>query len=78
MNATERAALIQGVQLFDEMSAAIDERTLEILDHRRRTAVVRRRGWLVRRALLLAGHLSDLYGRRRLLLGHEPDPTKGV
>jgi exopolysaccharide biosynthesis polyprenyl glycosylphosphotransferase len=58
VNATERAALVQGVQLFDEMSASIDERTLEILDHRRRTAVVRRRGWLVRRALLLA----DLVG----------------
>jgi exopolysaccharide biosynthesis polyprenyl glycosylphosphotransferase len=58
VNATERAALIQGVQLFDEMTASIDERTLEILDHRRRTAVVRRRGWLVRRALLLA----DLVG----------------
>src|SRR5436190_12455532 len=36
------------------MSASIDERTLEILDHRRRTATVRRRGWLVRRMLLLA------------------------
>jgi exopolysaccharide biosynthesis polyprenyl glycosylphosphotransferase len=58
VNATERDALIQGVQLFDEMTASIDERTLEILDHRRRTAVVRRRGWLVRRALLLA----DLLG----------------
>ena len=58
MNATERTALVQGVQLFDEMSASIDERTLEILDHRRRTAVVRRRGWLIRRALLLA----DLLG----------------
>jgi exopolysaccharide biosynthesis polyprenyl glycosylphosphotransferase len=58
VNATERAALIQGVELFDDMTASIDERTLEILDHRRRTAVVRRRGWLVRRALLLA----DLLG----------------
>ena len=40
------------------MTAAVDERTLEILDRRRRTAVVRRRGWLVRRMLLLA----DLVG----------------
>ena len=31
-----------------------DERTLQILDRRRRTAVVKRRGWLVRRMLLLA------------------------
>jgi exopolysaccharide biosynthesis polyprenyl glycosylphosphotransferase len=58
MNATERTALLQSVQFYDEMNAAIDERTLEILDHRRRTATVRRRGWLVRRMLLLA----DLVG----------------
>jgi exopolysaccharide biosynthesis polyprenyl glycosylphosphotransferase len=58
VNATERAALVQSVQLFDEMTASIDERTLEILDHRRRTAVVRRRGWLVRRMLLLADVLG--------------------
>jgi exopolysaccharide biosynthesis polyprenyl glycosylphosphotransferase len=54
MNATERAALLQGVALHDELTGAIDERTFEILEKRRRTAVVRRRGWLVRRALLLA------------------------
>src|SRR5207302_6738223 len=58
VNATEQTARLQGVELFDEMTASIDERTMEILDHRRRTAVVRRRGWLVRRALLLA----DLLG----------------
>jgi exopolysaccharide biosynthesis polyprenyl glycosylphosphotransferase len=58
MNATERTALLQSVQFYDELHAAIDERTLEILDHRRRTATVRRRGWLVRRMLLLA----DLVG----------------
>jgi exopolysaccharide biosynthesis polyprenyl glycosylphosphotransferase len=58
MNATERTALLQSVQFYDELNAAIDERTLAILDHRRRTATVRRRGWLVRRMLLLA----DLVG----------------
>jgi exopolysaccharide biosynthesis polyprenyl glycosylphosphotransferase len=52
--ATERAALLQGVQLYEEMTATVDERTLDILDRRRRTAVVKRRGWLVRRMLLLA------------------------
>jgi exopolysaccharide biosynthesis polyprenyl glycosylphosphotransferase len=52
--ATERAALLQGVQLYEEMTATVDERTLDILDQRRRTAVVKRRGWLVRRMLLLA------------------------
>src|SRR5207248_3149801 len=35
-------------------TAVVDERTLEMLDRRRRTAVVRRRGWLVRRMLLAA------------------------
>jgi exopolysaccharide biosynthesis polyprenyl glycosylphosphotransferase len=58
MNATERTALLQSVQFYDELNASIDERTLQILDHRRRTATVRRRGWLVRRMLLLA----DLVG----------------
>ena len=58
MNATERAALLQGVELYEEMSTSINERTFEILDHRRRTAVVRRRGWLVRRMLLLADVLG--------------------
>jgi exopolysaccharide biosynthesis polyprenyl glycosylphosphotransferase len=52
VNATERSALLQGLQFHDEM--VVDERTLEILDRRRRTAVVRRRGWLVRRVLLAA------------------------
>ena len=40
MNATERAALLQGLEIHDEMTATVDERTLEILERRRRTAVV--------------------------------------
>ena len=60
MNATERAALIGGLELYDEMLSTVDERTLDILDRRRRTAVVRRRGWLVRRVLLLADVLGLL------------------
>lgn len=58
MNATERLALRQGAEIYDEMTAAVDERTLAILERRRRTAVVKRRGWLIRRALLAA----DLFG----------------
>lgn len=54
MNATERAALLHGLEIHDELFDTVDERTLEILERRRRTAVVRRRGWLVRRALLVA------------------------
>jgi exopolysaccharide biosynthesis polyprenyl glycosylphosphotransferase len=58
VNATERTALLQSVQLYDEITPSIDERTMEILDHRRRTAIVRRRGWLVRRMLLVADVLG--------------------
>ena len=59
MNATtERAALLEGLEMYDEMTATVDDRTLEILERRRRTAVVKRRGWLVRRMLVLA----DLLG----------------
>jgi exopolysaccharide biosynthesis polyprenyl glycosylphosphotransferase len=58
MNTTERAALLQGLEIYDEMTAAVDERTLEILDRRRRSTVVKRRGWLMRRMLLAA----DLVG----------------
>jgi exopolysaccharide biosynthesis polyprenyl glycosylphosphotransferase len=44
--------------LDDEVAAAIDDRTLEILERRRTTSIVRRRGWLVRRMLLLADVLG--------------------
>jgi exopolysaccharide biosynthesis polyprenyl glycosylphosphotransferase len=42
------------MSFYEEMTAALDERTLEILKRRRKTAIVKRRGWLVRRALVLA------------------------
>jgi exopolysaccharide biosynthesis polyprenyl glycosylphosphotransferase len=54
MNSTERLALLDGLALRDDMSTVLDERTIEILEYRRRTAKVKRRGWLVRRMLLLA------------------------
>jgi hypothetical protein len=54
MNTIERSALNEGLALYDEMTQTVDERTLEIIERRRRTAVVRRRGWLVRRALMAA------------------------
>ena len=59
MNATERTALLDGLVLHDELRATVDDRTLEILDRRRRTAVVKGRGWLVRR-MLLAADLAGL------------------
>src|SRR5439155_7073143 len=38
MNATtERAALLEGLEIYDEMTATVDDRTLEILERRRRT-----------------------------------------
>ena len=37
-----------------DWSAALDERTLEVLEHRRRVGIRRPRGWLVRRLLLAA------------------------
>ena len=53
MNA-ELAALLEEARDYDEMSTVVNDRTLEILEHRRKTATVKRRGWLVRRMLLLA------------------------
>jgi exopolysaccharide biosynthesis polyprenyl glycosylphosphotransferase len=53
MSTTEQTAV-----MHENLEAALDERTLEILDRRRKTAVVRRRGWLVRRMLLLADILG--------------------
>ena len=58
MSATERLTVLDDARMYDEMQTVLDERTIEILEHRRRTAVVKRRGWLVRRMLLLA----DLVG----------------
>jgi exopolysaccharide biosynthesis polyprenyl glycosylphosphotransferase len=54
MSVTDRTPLLQSLQLHEELQTTVDERTLQILDHRRRTAVVKRRGWLVRRMLLTA------------------------
>jgi exopolysaccharide biosynthesis polyprenyl glycosylphosphotransferase len=58
MNMTERTALTQGAELYEELSTTVGERTLQILERRRKTSIVKRRGWLVRRMLLLA----DLIG----------------
>ena len=57
-DAAPRHALLDDAVVYHEVRTSVDERTLKILDRRRSTAVVRRRGWLVRRMLLL----SDLLG----------------
>ncbi|HWB57316.1 MAG TPA: sugar transferase [Gaiellaceae bacterium] len=59
MKVTEHTPLARVESPRDEAMNVVDERTLEILDYRRRTAVIRRRGWLVRR-MLLAGDLTGL------------------
>jgi exopolysaccharide biosynthesis polyprenyl glycosylphosphotransferase len=80
MNATERSALVQGALFYDQIASAMDDRTLEILERRRATSTVRRRGWLVRRMLLAA----DLFGlatafiAAQLLLGPDPNAPNTV
>jgi len=54
---SDQAAVVQDA-LFDEFRALVDSRTLDLVKWRRRRAVVRRRGWLVRRMLLVA----DIFG----------------
>jgi exopolysaccharide biosynthesis polyprenyl glycosylphosphotransferase len=50
----EASSLLDELKAHDDLVLTVDSRTLEILDRRRRTAVVKRRGWLVRRMLLAA------------------------
>jgi exopolysaccharide biosynthesis polyprenyl glycosylphosphotransferase len=45
---------VSTVVAVDELYQSLDSRTLEILEQRRNTQTTRRRGWLVRRALLVA------------------------
>ena len=54
MTTAEQALLREGLLAYDEVNDVVDERTLAILEQRRRTAIIRRRGWLVRRMLLVA------------------------
>ena len=60
MNVADQTPLLQNLQLQEELRSTVDERTLQILDRRRRTAIVKRRGWLVRRMLLAADVLGLL------------------
>ena len=76
MNAAERTALLDGAVLHDEMAAAVNPRTLEIVDRRRKTAIVKRRGWLVRRMLLLADvlGLACAFLAAELIFSRGPNP----
>jgi exopolysaccharide biosynthesis polyprenyl glycosylphosphotransferase len=51
----------EGLRVYDDLLGIIDDRTQAILERRRKTAVVRRRGWLVRR-MLLAADIVGLIG----------------
>lgn len=55
MNRTDHSPLLESLRLREELQTTLDDRTLEILDRRQRTAVVKRRGWLVRRMLVAVG-----------------------
>lgn len=58
MSVTGSAERLPGLEVFERVESTLDPRTLEILERRRRTTVVKRRGWLMRRMLLA----SDLAG----------------
>jgi exopolysaccharide biosynthesis polyprenyl glycosylphosphotransferase len=65
----DRTSLVEGSLFYEEITAALDDRTLQILERRRMTARIRRRGWLVRRSLMwgdLLG-LSLAFGLSELL-----------
>jgi len=50
----DRLALEGETELLEGLSAGVDTLTLDILARRRTTAKIRRRGWLIRRMLLVA------------------------
>jgi exopolysaccharide biosynthesis polyprenyl glycosylphosphotransferase len=58
-----------------DFPVAVDKRTLEILEHRRRTSKPQRRGWLVRRALLAADlvGLTCAFIAATLVFGADPN-----
>src|SRR5829696_2971650 len=80
VNTTERSALVQGALFYDQVASAMDDRTLEILERRRATSTVRRRGWLVRRMLLAADllGLSVAFIAAQLFLGLDPNAPNPV
>jgi len=46
MNAADRAAILDGYALHDELRSTVHDRTLEGVGRRHRTAIVKERGWL--------------------------------
>jgi exopolysaccharide biosynthesis polyprenyl glycosylphosphotransferase len=74
MSVTEPTAVLEG-SLVHELAPTLDQRTLDILEWRQRTTGVRRRGWLVRRMLLVADvvGLSLAFLLAELLVGPVDD-----
>jgi len=74
MSAAEQA-FVPDMAVYSELAAAVDSQTLDILRRRRRTAAVRRRGWLVRRFLLLADVVGLVlaFTVAELMFGRESD-----
>jgi exopolysaccharide biosynthesis polyprenyl glycosylphosphotransferase len=62
MSIVDDAIHLEGVELYEELRAIVDDRTLEILDRHRRTTPIKGRGWLVRRLLLVADLLGLVTG----------------
>ncbi len=58
MSATDQRSLVPAHVAYDDPSTVLDERTVDLLAKRRRAAVIKGRGWLLRRMLLL----DDLVG----------------
>ena len=54
MSASTTKAAVDGIPTAGGKDLALSDQTLRILEHRRRTHGVRRRGWLMRRVLLAA------------------------
>lgn len=67
----ESSLLLDGLEMHDRLAITVDPKTLEILERRRRTSVVKRRGWLIRRMLLAA----DLLGLVSAMLFAEAATT---
>jgi exopolysaccharide biosynthesis polyprenyl glycosylphosphotransferase len=79
VNTTDTATLFPGSALRAELTGAIDDRALSILERRRR-AVSPRRGWLVRRMLLVADALglAAAFLAVQLFVGSEGGPVDRV
>jgi exopolysaccharide biosynthesis polyprenyl glycosylphosphotransferase len=76
VSSAEGAAVARDAADLAELLGHVDERTRAILERRRRAHVVKRRGWLVRRALLVADAtgLVFAYGVSQLPFDHPTPP----